>query len=635
MRFCVLFLILIGVVAGCGTRSPVPPEREPGTVQANIAQNDPNTPDPHAILKQMAMTYRIAFSYSDRANIQIIGTMSPNSTAPTPRNCAVVFQRPNQLYLEINEGTFVSDGINCYAQVRSLPDQVLHFPAPMRWTLETLFQDVHFDAATTLGLPPSVLRFAPQLILLFADDPLNTFIPRGATVEWIRQQPIDHAMCDVVEINHLDGSRILWICQDNNALLRMDYRPVGLPIPEDFESIEVIRIELTDARFNGFFTHETFQIRHSPDALRVAEFLSDSSSVLPTAQEHRLRLQMMADSDIYRLAHPNETMVPTQRTSPRAAPTTFTLTQLWSQPLVGASTMAFSPRNPPQLFIPYEGNLVAVVDLQGNVLQRIEPEGLENTIVMGIRCSLFSEKQRIGILTLDRRFHLFDESFQPLAVWEGASDDGKKENVQDFLFFPHYNEELLLLAMQQEADSGLIRAMDTRGMVHWEHSFAGIPNQIASGVMDGWWNSVLVSRTTSQDSILILSSDGEVTSPVEIPFGRYAIWFHVLGSTIYALLENEDTGDVRFAGLDRQGKSLWSRLLPPGEYEVDPVFVWRERRWLVPSPNGEILVFDQIGNLLDTFSLDRVPTGLLSAETSRDTLLIIADGEAVSAWKMQ
>jgi hypothetical protein len=106
-----------------------------------------------------------------------------------------------------------------------------------------------------------------------------------------------------------------------------------------------------------------------------------------------------------------------------------------------------------------------------------------------------------------------------------------------------------------------------------------------------------------------------------------------LDSTIYTLLENMDTGDIRFVGFDRRGKSLWSRLLPAGEYEVDPVYVPNEKKWLVPTPVGDIYVFDLIGNMVDTFSLNIIPTGLLCAEVNGETLLIVADGETVSAWK--
>ena len=623
MRRHALFSILFVVVAFAGCRdhsvAPVPPPIEPSP---DISEDVPI--DPFAILDRMVTAYKAAISYSDHATIQIIGRMSQPGAEPAPRNCVVAFMRPNMLWLVVNEGIFVSDGEDCFAQIRWLPDQVLHFPAPANWTLETLFQDIHLDAAMALGLPRTVLRFPPQLVLLFANNPLNTFIPRDAKVEWIKQQQIGQVLCDVIQITHTDGNRILWISREDGALLRMDYQPIGLPVPEGFDSIEAIRIEFTDARFDWSFSPETLQMLQSPDAIRVAEFYSDIPG-LHTQEEHRRRLRLMAENDSYRDRVADQqigsAISSEQVPLPKMAPRTFTLTQVWSQPLMGVSTMAFLPDEPHKLLIPCEGNVVAVLDLQGNILQRFSPEGLDDSIIMNIQGNALSDEREIGILTLDSTFYLFDESFQPLAT--------HKAGIRHFRFVQHCGEELLLLVL-----NGAVRAVDSQRTKRWEHLFEGVPNQISSAVIDDQ-PRVFVSCSASEDSILMLSPEGSAFEPIDIAFGRHVIWFQVVGSTIYTLLESTDTGDVRFSGLDMTGKSQWSRLLPPGEYQVPPVYVPSKRRWLVPSPSGEVLVFDRIGNVIDTFSLDIIPTGLLCLEIDGETLLIIADGETVSAWKME
>jgi len=615
-------LLAVALFAGCRDHSvaPAPPPIEPSP--PDIAADVPI--DPFAILDRMVTAYKTAMFYSDYATIQIIGRMSQPGVEPAPWNCVVAFKRPNVLWLVVNEGIFVSDGEDCFAQVRWLPDQILHFPAPAHWTLETLFQDVHLDAAMALGLPRSVLRFPPQLVLLFANNPLNTFVPRGATVEWIGQKQIGQVQCDVIQITHTDGNRILWISRDNYVLLRMDYQPIGLPVPEGFDSVEAIRIELTDARFDWNFSSEALQLLQSHDAVHVAEFYSDIPG-LPTREEHRRRLRLMAENDSYRDRvadqHVGSAISSEQTTPPKTAPQTFTLTQVWSKPLMGVSTMAFLPDEPRKLLIPCEGNVVAVLDLQGNILQRFSPEGLEGSIIMNIQSNALSEEREIGIITLDSTFYLFDEAFESLAT--------HKPEIRHFRFIQHDDEELLLLAL-----GGAVRAVDSQRAKRWEYHFEGMPNQISSATMDNQPH-VLVSYSASEDSILVLSPEGSAFEPIDIAFGRHVIWFKVAGSTIYTLLESADTGDVRFSGLDMTGKSQWSRLLPPGEYEVAPVYVPSKRRWLVPSPSGEILVFDLIGNMIDTFSLDIIPTGLLCLEVDGETLLIVADGETVSAWKME
>ena len=646
MRFCVcLFVLSLVFLAGCRERPVAPPVKDPEPPV--VAPEVPNTPDPLPLLERMVLAYQSATSYSDRATLQIIGRMSPPQSEPASWDCVVVLQKSNKLRLEICEGIFVADGEDCFAQIRLLPDQVLHFPAPESWTLETLFHDVHMsDAMELAGLPQSVLCFPPQLVLLFANNPLNTFCPRGAKVEWLEQQPLGAVQCDVIRISHSDGNRILWISRENSILLRLDYQPVGLPVPEGFESIEAIRIEMTDAQFGGDFAPETFQMLQPQDAVRVAQFQSDIQG-LPSPEEHHRRLKLMSERDCYRqIDHHVETPAPSENIPPpKGAPETFSLVKEWSQPLLGVSTMALLPGAAPQLIVPYEGNRAAVLDLQGKILNNYSPKGLEESIIMNIRCNVLSDKRRIGILTLDGKFHLFDESFQPIAAQDVGTDKNKAETIRDFTFVPFAgygnHEEALLLAIQQgsEEDNApvncVIRAVDLQGIKIWERLFKGMgmPHQISPATMDNQ-PCALVSCTAAQNHFLAAALDEESESLVEVPPGRHVIWFHVLDSTIYTLRENTDTGDIHFVGLNEQGKGKWSRLLPPGEYEVEPVYLPKEKKWFIPSPGTEIAVIDQIGNMIDTFSLGIVPTGMISVEVGETTLLIVADGETVSAWKL-
>ena len=643
MRFCAVFLILlvgIGLI-GCrdrsATRTADPPREQPlDTVQVTSS-----TSEPLVILDRMVTAYQTAVSYSDRATVQIVGKMSQPGTKPVPWNCLVAFQKPNRFRLDINDGIFFSDGEYCYAQIWQLPDQVLHFPSPAQWTLETLFQDVHLDAAMELGLPRTVLRFPPQLILLLANNPLNTFCPKGSKIEWVGQRSIDQIRCDVVQISHSDGNRILWIGRENGILLRLDYQPVGLPVPEGYESIEAIRIEMTDARFDWNFVPTTFQMFQPQGAVQVAEFQSDAPG-LPTTEEHRCRLKLMTDSDTYRRIAQPESATPSPQPPSKSAPKMFTLVPVWSQPLIGVDTMALLPDETSKLLVPYEGNFAAVLDLQGNVLQKVVPKELEDSIVMDVQAIKYlSGKQRIGISTLDGKFYGFDGSFKPSTVHNVEPDETKKETIRDFCFIQHQEDELLLLGIQQNpvqndaVVKSAIRAVDFGGTKLWEYPFEGVLNQIASAIVEDQIR-LFVSSTVSQDqdAILMLSLDGTAFDPISFDFGRHILWFQVLNPTIYTLVLNTN-GDVRFVGFGMDGKAKWSRLLPTGEYDVEPVYVPKEKKWLVPSPSGEIFVFDLIGNLIDTFSLDVVPTGLFCVEVNGETLLIVADGKTVSAWQVR
>ena len=322
----------------------------------------------------------------------------------------------------------------------------------------------------------------------------------------------------------------------------------------------------------------------------------------------------------------------------------FTLEQMWTQHLVGTDAVAWLPGETPKLFVPCEGNLVAILDLKGKVLQKISPEGLQDdSIIMNIQAVNFpTGNQRIGIRTLDGKFYVFDESWKPITTYSAESDETTERTTRDVRFMQHQAEEWILLGIQQDsvqentAIQSVVRTVDLQGAECWTHPLEGIPNQVSSAVLNDQ-NRVLVSQTASENSILIFSADGTVFESVIIPFGRHVLWFQVLGATLYALLECANTNDLWFVGFQKEEgdwKGKWTRWLPAGEYEVDPVYVPSEQKWFVPLPSGEIFVFDVVGNEYGTFSLNVVPTGWLCLEIDGTTLLIVASGETVSAWKI-
>lgn len=243
----------------------------------------PTEADPRTLLKKTVDVYRSADSYSDHGTVRIVGKMTDPDAEPIPWLCTVAFQFPGQLRLEINDGKLVSDGEDCFALIRTLPDQVLHFKpptAPKNWTLDVLCEDPYLDQSMELGLPETILRFPPQLVLLFAQDPLKTLAPEDATVEFVEPQWLDETPCDRIRVADAAGVRILWIGRTNRALLRFDYIVEGLPVPQGVESIRIIRIEMADAEFNREIAPEAFQMHQPQNARQVPAFQSVASQLL-------------------------------------------------------------------------------------------------------------------------------------------------------------------------------------------------------------------------------------------------------------------------------------------------------------------------------------------------------------------
>lgn len=300
MRFAQLILLLcllfcLVFPAGCKRHdrleadSAEAKKRETERIREILQQRRGQEPKPllrrtdqtaHEVLERMVSVYQNARSYSDHGLVQIVGAFAQIDIEPAPRPCKIVYEAPDKLRLEINDGILTSQEGQAFARIRTLPSQMLGFSSPEKWSLETIFRDSYLDQAMESGIPRTILRFPPQLILLFAEDPMRTFVPEGSVVEFLDPQRIRETPCDLVRISHPSGHRILWIGRQDSILYRFDYLVEGLSVPEGIENVASLRIELVDAKLNGKIDPTAFQMIRSDGQRLVAEFQSVEDQLL-------------------------------------------------------------------------------------------------------------------------------------------------------------------------------------------------------------------------------------------------------------------------------------------------------------------------------------------------------------------
>jgi outer membrane lipoprotein-sorting protein len=662
MRYCLLLcwllLISLTVLTGCWGWDTLPTSHTP-----HLDHSPPAVPgtDPRTILEKMVSVYQSAASYSDHGFAQIVGKMTNPDTESAPWACTVAFRSPDKLRLEVNEGILVSDGADCFAQIRQLPDQVLKFATPPQWSMDVLFQDVYLDQAMALGIPDAVLRFPPQLVLLFAADPLKTLLPEGSKAELLEPQKIAATVCDLIQISHPDGNRVLWISRENNALLRFDYYALGLPVPEGFESIQLIRIDMNDARFDWDIAPEAFLMVQPETAKSVSEFYintGDKTAELPTsaAEEHRQLLKSMVEKDCYLIAHREnpEQSVP-QRVEPARPPKTFVLKQRWLQPLIGSGMVAVLPE---KLLVPAEGNSLAVFDLSGKLLQKIKPDCLRNdellTTVRTVNDG--TGKYYIGISSVaGRAVHLFDDALNPILSYSPDPDvqdtepKGQKKVVADFELIPQLPPQsgglklflgLLKVDKPETPDSGdSLQLVDLQGKspgkAVWNKENIFSPFQVDSVLSNGKRSLLSLNTSEGQGSILAFDEEGTLLQRMNVEMGRQILAFYADGTNICVISTDAKNTDVRFEALTSEGKIEWSYSVPSGEYMTQPICPVRlsetEMGWLVVTPTGKVFVFNKTGNVVDSFSFGKVLTSLTVVK-DKTTLLIVCDGETMGVF---
>jgi outer membrane lipoprotein-sorting protein len=655
-------------VTNTTTTSQLPvTDQSPPTV--NHPPQPPANQTPQQLLEKTVAVYKSASSYSDHGEVRIIGKMTDPNTQPAPWFCTVAFQSPNKLRLEINDGKLVSDGEDCFAQIRPLPNQVLRFPTPQYWSIDVLFRDMFLDQAMDVGLPDTILRFPPQLILLFAESPLKTLLPEGAKTEFLDPQWINDTLCDVIRIVHPEGNRLLWISRTNHALLRFDYYVEGLPVPQGIESIQLIRIDLSDAQFNYDIVPEAFQMQQPQDARIVSEFqpveIISSAEKKPEnplavlsrmREEHRKELLLMFEKDYYATLSSESNLLQdkesAQADSPKS-PETFTLKEIWKQPLTGAGNIAvITTDSNTRLFVPCEGNSLAVFDLSGKLLQKLKPEGLHNDELLTlIRTGTDGTgKHFIGISSIGgSAVHIFDDLLRPVFSYSPDTVEGVKWGVADFRFTNlHGNNNSPAMIVSAIALDGKdsVCAIDWQGKELWKDDSVTSPFQVGLFQIGNNYEILCLEVQKQQSLLLVYDLQGKRLNQPTPEKERQILWFNVADingdgqSEIGVLYADENEKDFRFAIWNRKGGFLWNRPLPNGEYQksieqiiTGDIYGDAIQEWILPTPNGMVFIFDRNGNTLDSFSFGKFLTGLAVADSDKNKrILITADNEFVTAF---
>ncbi len=202
----------------------------------DLSQLPPLSPRPGSdaekILADMVATYKNAKSYGDHGYVELKYELKNGQPQTEIRNCTFAFQKPNKVRMEVHRGQLVSDGTLFSAQSAGnseLYGQVIEKRAPAEISIKDLYGDYLLAGLMELGVPPEVLFVPPQIVLLFAKDPLQTLRPEGAEVmmglpEYVLSRDKQGAFpCDKIEVvDKLTGRRTYWIEWGTNTLMRME-----------------------------------------------------------------------------------------------------------------------------------------------------------------------------------------------------------------------------------------------------------------------------------------------------------------------------------------------------------------------------------------------------------------------------
>lgn len=330
--FCLTVCVLSLSIAGCGDsgKEPAaPPSAEAGqpgdaarsadAEQETTSEIGPNRTDrkrPAALegvtadqlLREMLEVYRKAKLYADHGVIETVYQTDERTREVERIPCSVIFKKPNYIRLEAGGGVLTCDGQKLRARLLDpfYDTQTLELPAPLLFSsIRELYPDIKLADAMDLGTPTDIFWAPPQLILLFAREPLRTFVPKDVRPQLLEPDwfdpggGVDPIACDRVAIPAENGTRTLWIDRKTKGLVRFEFPLEQIPVPDGVRRILSMTMNFPNQVISEDPTVETFEpnlftTESKPGGEIVDRFLSPELFVFGK-KAPPVRLEPLAD----------------------------------------------------------------------------------------------------------------------------------------------------------------------------------------------------------------------------------------------------------------------------------------------------------------------------------------------------
>ena len=282
-RWLIHLLVLIALltVVGCsrepaGQDQPAPLASEPAAPAApsssSPAKEMPPRPEavdesitPDQILHGMLDVYRKAKLYSDRGVIRTVYLRDDGSLQTIPIPCSLVLRKPNEVRLTVGSGVLTCDGDKLRGQIAG-DNQILEKPAPLIFSsIREFYPDISLANAMNLMIPGDSFWAVPQLVLLFAKEPLRTFLPNNVRPkllepDWFAPDDPDAPLipCDRIAIQSQAGVHTYWISRQTGGLLRIEFPIEQIAVPDGAVQVKSLTIDFFDQVISEDVTKKEF-----------------------------------------------------------------------------------------------------------------------------------------------------------------------------------------------------------------------------------------------------------------------------------------------------------------------------------------------------------------------------------------
>ena len=344
-----------------------------------------------------------------------------------------------------------------------------------------------------------------------------------------------------------------------------------------------------------------------------------------------------------------EQEVPEAKIAARSDPKAFVLESLWkcTELKSPGNLLAVTAANgPPKVLVLDSWRNVAEIGPDGKVVANHSLDLPDREAATMIRTAVAADGKRFYAVSgvMQQQVHLFDENWKKIVAFPEDALKNPHAGIADIQLADLDGDGKLELLVSYFGDVG-VHCVSFEGKRIWANRNLAMVSRLAVWSPEPNGQRTLLC-TNSLGNLMKLDAQGRSQGEISVPkrLIHWVVSADLAGDQRMQLsgLYLQELGLSVVIGIDPSGTELWSHRLSKGVHRrpVEQIVAGNllptgPGQWIVPDPDGSIVVIAADGKLVDRWSTGAPITGLGVAAADGNPVLVVASTDAVEAWRVR
>lgn len=344
-----------------------------------------------------------------------------------------------------------------------------------------------------------------------------------------------------------------------------------------------------------------------------------------------------------------EQEVPEAKIGSRTDPKAFSLEPLWKCKELkspGNLLTVSAANGPPKVLVLDSWKSVAEIGPDGKVATTHPLDLPDREAATMIRTEVAADGKRFFAVSgvMQQQVHLFDENWKKILAFPEDALKNPHAGIADVQLADLDGDGKLELLVSYFGDVG-VHCVSFEGKRIWANRSVAMVSRIALWSPEPKGPRMLLC-TNSLGNLVKIDAQGKSQGEISVPkrLIHWVVSADLAGDQRMQLsgLYLQELGLSVVIGIDPTGAELWSHTLSKGVHRrpVEQIVPGRlsasgPAQWLVPDPDGSIVVIAADGKVVDRWQTGAPITGLGTAMMDGHPMLVVASTDAVEAWRVK